>query len=81
MKEKVKLLICIFIGFFVVLFFILNSINNISSLQKNVEVNRYLLYSNIGDYNDVIKQMIDIDNENYNNIDYSTLSNIRLDLE
>lgn len=76
MKEKVKLLISIFIGFFVVLLFTLNTINNITSLQKNVEVNRYHLYSNIEDYNDVIKQMIDIDNKNYNNIDYSTLSNI-----
>lgn len=76
MIEKVKLLIVFIAGILLVSMFTTNSINNIEFLNSNVEKNKASLYSNIKEYNDIVKQMLNTDKEEYNNIDYSIASDI-----
>ena len=75
MNEKVKLLIIFVVGILIVSIFTIDSINTIESLNNNVEKNKIMLCSNIKEYNETIKDIINVDKE-YNNIDYSLSSDI-----
>ena len=75
MNEKVKLLIIFVVGILIVSIFTIDSINTIESLNNKVEKNKIMLCSNIKEYNETIKDIINVDKE-YNNIDYSLSSDI-----
>lgn len=73
--EKVKLLVVTILGVLVVFLISTSIVTNVSSLEQNVKISRYTLCSNIKEYNETIKQFLEIDNE-YNNIDYYISSDI-----